>query len=559
MSSHSVHAVLLRWSLPLAVGLVASATAAPPEIVLRIGDPAPAIGTAGYTIESLVEPPSIVAASGGDDSYAVFHVTIAGPNVTANNSHVIYRWSRLGGIDRVARGGDTIVFADGTRVLTILESPIASPYGSVAFTAQMNDGQRGLVLWRPSAPPLGVARVGQSVVVTCDALNGGPCGPVAGTLGTLPTFADRKGMVFTATSSAGSVHHTLAFRGVIQNTGGFGTPDALWYRDLVDDGIGGTLDNLANSLQKANGLGFNNVYFDDFTDLAFCYGFGLLGLATVSRDAPYVVYEFSEPGAHVPLGRTYAPDLVPRRDLRCIGATAGYVGGLSNAPLDGVVANKGAWQVALFAATQSQVYSNTVTPAPAPAGATLGTPDGHALALAPAELEIESYFAVNLVGSVANGRSGVYRGRPGGPIFPVIYETETLAGSNDVVDQIWSVAVSGFGYSIAHVRLADQRQLVRLVSPYYTDPDEDVLATGDPITVAPGDVRAVTSFWVLGGSFGANPVLTGDSIDGLQSAFDEDFNAVFIVHYGAAGSAPAGAAIVAVPIEPTLFADGFEG
>lgn len=558
MSSLGMHAVRLCWSLPLALGMVATATAAAPEIILRIGDPAPAIGTAGYTIESFVEPPSIVGAAGTDYSFVVFHVTIAGPNVTPNNSHVIYHWWRLGGITRVARGGDTIVFADGTRMLTILESPIASPYGSVAFTAQMSDGQRGLVLWRPSAPPLGVARVGQSVVVTCDALNGGPCGPVAGILGTLPTFADRKGMVFTSDSSAGSIHHTFAFRGVIQNTGGFGTPDALWHRDLVDDGISGTLDNLANSLQKANGLGFNNVYFDDFTDLAFCFGGSLVGLATVSRDAPYVVYEFTQPRNHIPLGRTYAPDLVPRRDLRCIGATAGYAGGLSSAPLDGVVANKGAWQVNTFTATQSQVYSNTVTPAPAPAGAILGTPDGHALALAPeGDLAVESHFAVNLLGSPANGRSGVYRGKPGGPVFPVIYETETLTGGTDVVDQIWSVAVSAFGYSIAHVRLADQRQLIRLVSPGYGD-SEDVLATGDPITVAPGDVRAVTSFWMLGGTFGANPVLTGDSIDGIQSAFDENFNAVLVVYYGASGSAPAGAAIVSVPIEPTLFADGFE-
>lgn len=550
--------VVLPWLLAVAAVLSLPASAGPPEIILRIGQPAPQIGTAGYTIESFVEPPTIIGSADGTDSYAVLHVTIDGPNVTVANSHVIYRWSRSGGLARVARGGDTIVFSDGTRVLTILESPIASAYGSVAYTAQMSDGQRGLVLWRPSAPPLGVARVGQSVVVSCDAVAGGPCGPVSGTLGTLPTFADRKGLVYTALPQATSVRHKFYFRGAIQNTGGFGTPDALWRRELDDDGIAGVLENVANSLQKANGLGATNVYFDDFTDLAHCYPDLLLGLATVSRDAPYVVYLFASPGAHTPLGRSYAPDLVPRRDLRCLSLYGAYAGGLSDAPVDGVVANKGVWRINRDTAVQAQVYSNTVTPAPVPAGATLGVPIGQALALNFDDfIDVESTFAVNLIGSSANGRSAIYRRVPGGPLAAVLYETETLPGSNDVVDQIWSVGVNIYGFALVHLRLQDQRQLIRYAD-YGSGDEGNLLATGDPITVAPGDVRAVISFWMLGGTFGADPVVTSDGNDGLHSAFSDRGDAVLIVYYGASGSAPAGAAIAAVEVELVLFADGFE-
>lgn len=529
------------------------------ELVLKTGDPAPQIGTAGYTVESFVEPPSIVGSEDGRSSYAVFHITIAGPGVTAANSRVIYRWSRSDGLVRVARGGDSIVFPDGTRVLTFLESPIASELGAVAYTAQMDDGRRGLVLWRPAAPPLGVARVGQSVVIACDALAGGPCGPVSGTLGTLPTFADRKGMVFIAQTSAGTRRHLLAFRGVVQNTGGFGTPDALWYREVVDDGLAGTLVNLSNSLRKANGLGAGNIYFDDFTDLAFCDADTLLGLATVSQGAPFVVYRFAANGNHVPLGRDYAPDMVPRRDLHCLGSSGAYAGGLSSASFDGVVANKGVWLVDTVAGTQSQVYSNTVTPAPEPVGATLGIPLGQAQTIVfTADLfELGSVFAARMIGTAANGRAGIYVGLPGGPLEPLVYETQVLPGGPEVVDRIWSIAVDFYGDVLAHLRLADQRQAIRLFAQGL-GASLPVLTAGESIEIAPGDLRTLVSFWQLGGTFGADPVVTGVGLDGLQGAFSYNGDAVLLAYYAASASAPAGSAIVAAYLEQPLFADGFE-
>jgi len=537
------------------LALVACGSASAFEVIIRIGDPAPQIGTSGYTIESFVEPPSIISGSGPDSGYSVFHVTIAGPGVDANNSHVIYRWSRGVGLVRVARGGDSIVFPDGTRILTILESPLASVYGAVAYTSQLDDGRRGLVLWRPGVPSLGIARVGQSVVIPCDALAGGPCGPVAGTLGNLPTFADRKGMAFVSEFDLlGILRHQFAFRGVVQDTGGFGTPDALWYRELRENDIAGTLLNLSNSLRKAEGLGANNIYFDDFTDLSFCTASYLLGLATVSRDAPFVVYRFRETGVHTPLGRDYAPDMVPRRDLHCVGATGSYLGGLSNAPFDGVVANKGAWLVDTATAVQSQVYSNTVTPAPAPAGATLGVPLGQAPDILRGG---GSVFAARLIGSAANGRIGIYRGAPGSTLVPLIHETESLPGQSQVVDRIWSVAVDVFGLALVHLRLVDQRQAIRLVGTLPGD-SRAVLASGDSITVAPGDVRTLTSFWLLGGTFGTDPVVTGYGGDGLQGAFARNGDAVLVAYYAASSGAPAGAAMVAAQLSVPLFADGFE-
>jgi hypothetical protein len=535
--------------------LAACPSATALDVILRIGDPAPQIGTGGYTIESFVEPPSIVSDFTRDSGYAVFHVTIAGSGVVANNSHVIYRWSRGSGLQRVARGGDSIVFPDGTRVLTILESPMAARYGAVAYTSQMDDGRRGLVLWRPGVPPLGIARVGQGVVIPCDALAGGPCGPVAGTLGSLPTFADRKGLVFVSESDLlGIRRHHLAFRGVVQNTGGFGTPDALWYRELSEGNNAGTLLNLSNSLRKAEGLGATNVYFDDFTDLSFCSASFLLGLATVSRDAPFVVYRFRETGMHTPLGRDYAPDMVPRRDLHCGDQTGSYLGGLSGAPFDGVVASKGVWWIDTATAVQSQVYSNTVTPAPAPVGATLGAPLGQAPT---SMLGDGSVFAARMIGSSANGRAGIYIGAPGFALMPLIYETQVLPDASQVVDRIWSVAVDFYGLALAHLRFADQRQAVRLLSTELSEA-RTLLTTGDAIMVAPGDVRNLTSFWLLGGTFGNDPVVTGSGKDGLQGAFALNGDAVFVAYYGPSASAPAGAAMVATQISFPLFADGFE-
>ena len=50
------------------LALVACGSASAFEVIIRIGDPAPQIGTSGYTIESFVEPPSIISGSGPDSS-----------------------------------------------------------------------------------------------------------------------------------------------------------------------------------------------------------------------------------------------------------------------------------------------------------------------------------------------------------------------------------------------------------------------------------------------------------------------------------------------------------
>ncbi|HET7844957.1 MAG TPA: hypothetical protein VFL14_12455 [Xanthomonadales bacterium] len=541
------------------VGLVLGCVAACPpasaiDVVLRIGDPAPQIGTAGYTIESFVEPPSM--STGDFDTFTVFHVTIAGPGVTPNTSHVIYRWDRSSGVVRVARGGDVVTF-DGNeqRILTILESPIVNDQGWVAYTTQLDDFRRGMVVWQPSAPPLGVAKVGQPIELPCETVAGNACNPplVAGTLGTMATFDARAGAAFGSFYSLvlnGDVNQVV-FRGAVQAPG-FGTPDAVLLRQILPDGTSFGVKVVANSLMRADGAA--SGFFDDFTHLAMCRGGVVAGLATISQGAPYAIYRYDLGGVnHQLVARSYAPDATQRRDFHCLFEHVGYVGGVSSVALDGDATKKGVWIADLATLLHTQVYRNTATTVAIPAGATLGVPYGQAQAATVDD--VGSVFATNIIGSTANGKAGVFRSI-GGQLATLLFEEPpTLPGS---VDTIWTAHVTLGGEVVFHVRRADQGQsiLVRRDDGSLTEP----LRTGQSIAVAPGDVRTIDSFWALGGAFGADPVVTGDGTDGIQGAVSPFGEVALVVYYGATTGNP-GSAIITAPVIPpqVLFADGFEG
>jgi hypothetical protein len=551
-------AVLL---LPILAGIARPAGAN--DLILKIGDPAPHIGTAGYTIDSFVEAPSINGPINGTSAWVVFHVTIAGPNVIAANSHVIYRWSRSTGIEKVARGGEVIVFEDTSqRTLTFLETPMVDEFGWVAFTSQLDDGRRGLVVWSSPTTLRGVAHTGQEVVITCESISGAPCGPAVGTMTTMATFGDRRGAVFAGSTDPffGGTNHRVLFRGAVQATG-FGTPDALWLRDYSEGFPPSPLRNVANSLQKADGTGSNNTYFDDFTDVALCSGFYATGLATVSRDAPFAVYEYDEfDGDHTLITRSHAPDMVPRRDYHCLGSRAAYAGGVSPDPFDGDVTNKGVWLIE--GGGQAPIYLNTIAPAPDISGAVLGIPLGQALASHFGEAQ--SVFATRIVGGFAtNGRAGIWRSPFGGPIKPVGYESQEV-GIFSFIDRIYTASVSRYGDVVLHLTigsLGPSYEAIRIVSAYGTA--STVLTVGDSIDAGSSGQLVIDGFLTLGAIIGGDtPVVTGGADDGLPSAMSPSGELALVVYTrppaAALAGGPRGAAIMSMLVQPTLFADGFE-
>lgn len=516
------------------------------NLVLRTGDPAPDI--AGATIASFVEPPSIVESITPGEAYMALHVTIAGPGVTPETSHVIYRWSsETDQVRLIARGGDVVVFQIAGGVvgwnLTFLESPIASATGKVAFTAQTNAPGRGIVMGDPTNID-GLALVGQSVTLSCDSVSGVPCGPVAGTLSTMATFGDRKGAAFATyyEPELDLAEDTVVFRDAVQ-TSAFGVPDALWERSQVLGQLQ-PLNNLSNSLLKADGIDQSMVatYFDDFTDVAITDR-EIYGLATVSRAPGFAIYRYYAAVDHQLLARYHAPDMVPRRDLHVGAGQMSYAGGVTDMPFDGDTSTRGVWMLGTNGSPQQQLYQANVTPAPQfTALDTIGPPIGQALVA-----NGRSVFAANLTGGLYAGTATVWRGSPGQLPELVAYEDQGTPFASPI-EALWTVNANRFGDVAFHVRLADQRQAIFVIDS--RGRFIPVVKSGDQIVGG----RTIQSFWTLGGTFGADPVVTGAGNDGIQGAFTADGRVAALVTFTTAG----GAVVVAsVPLE--LFTDGFEG
>lgn len=557
---------------PLMPAIVAAALIANPvahaqvvsTLILRTGDIAPQLGTAPVFIQSFVEPPSISDAYEPGECYVPIRVTVEGETVVPQNQHVMYVWSCGFGLRKIVRTSEVASFPTTARAIVALESPIAGPDGVVAYTVQTDRPARGLVVNR-GVNNIGMVEVGDAVSIACESVSGPPCGPVAGTLSTMATFGDRKGAALGASITGFDPPYTtdtvVAFRGAVQTTG-FGVPDALWRIDT--SGGRGPLVNLANSLLHADGItGPPVAYYDDFTDVAMHdadAGPIVYGLATVSQGAPFVAYQFNENGSHDLLLRHHAPDLVPRRDFHVAGRLA-FAGGVTATPLDGRTFTRGVWTMRRDGSDLTQVYYATLTPAPGIPGATLGPPIGQAL-VNNFQFRVFSVFAANLVGSSLAGAAGVWRGVTAAedPGLLVLEQHTNVNGS--AVQAIWGVHVNSRGDVAFHTRLQDQRQAIFVI-----DVNNDfipVLLAGDPLPGSGGSL-VMDSFWTLGVTFGADPVVTGNGDDGIQGAFSEDGEIPVVVYTRSAGQPPGstnGAALlhVAVPLSPLppLFADGFE-
>lgn len=513
---------------------LSAAPAAAIELIAKVGDQAPGFA-GGTTITSFVEPPSI-----SDGGFAVFHVTVTG------GVHAILRWHRTTGLQRVAAGTDVVAFATGNKTLAFLETPIADESGWVAFTATLSDGARGMVVWEPPSTLHAVAEVGQTVSIECDTVGGGNCGPILAPLGTMATFADRKGAIFRL---YGDTIHEVEFRGSVTTSG---TPDAVWRWALIDDlPDPPTFWNLASSFEWADGTEAA-TYFDDFTDLAAC-GDTRFVLGTVSHNAPYTAYDFNALGnARALQDRAEAPDMVARKDLHCANeSTFAYVGGRTDEPFDGDVTKKGVW------IGTTQLYSNTVTAAAGLTGSTLGTPLGQALTRHDPPFSV---FAANILGSTWNGRAGVWRGNGLGALELLLYELEPLSDPVDSIDAIWAVHVGGTNANAFHVRTTSLDQAI--LRAFGANVAERVLTTGDTFPVAGGGTYTVDSFWTLGGTFGSDPVVTGTGQDGQLSALNARGEMALLMTVTPGGAGPEGGSAVTgafqVVIDPLIFADSFD-
>ena len=555
-------------AIALALGLPAVAIAqgtVVTTLILRTGDLAPQLGTAPVFIESFAEPPSITNGLASDTSYVPIRVTLMGETIVPANKHVIYLWKRGTGLQKVVRSGEVAQFPSTTRALVTLESPIADDSGAVAFTAQTDRPARGIVV-RNLTTMIGMAEVGDAVSLACESVSGAPCGPAAGTLATMPTFGDRKGAAFgneIVFSNPGR-REVVAFRGTVQAPG-FGVPDALWRVDLFGN-IRSPLHNLANSLLHADGITPPPVtYYDDFTDVALCpYLAGsleVMGLATVSQGPPFAIYRFNQFGDDVLQLRHHAPDLAPRRDLHCNYFSLSFAGGVTSNPLDGNTFTRGAWSLDESGSNPTQVYRANSTPAPGIPGSALGVPLGQALGRDSESEGARPVFAANIVGSAFDGAAGVWRGRNTAEDPVLIAHEQQSSPFGSAIATIWGVHVNHFGEVVLHVRLADQRQALFAVD--YLGRTIPMLVAGAPL---PGDPTLVMdSFWTLGVTFGADPVVTGAGIDGIQGAFTTEHEIPVVVYTRTAAQPPGtstGAALlhVTVPVAPPppLFADSFE-
>jgi len=296
------------------------------------------------------------------------------------------------------------------------------------------------------------------------------------------------------------------------------------------------------------------TYFDDFTDVVLCDGTFLVGLATVSRDAPYAVYSFQEGGdLHALVKRGYAPDATPRRDLHCLDPYLGYIGGYSLDPDPGDETDKGAFLIDLDTDRLNQMYASTLTVPPDPPATTLGAPVGAAITrdsqfgMLPAMV-----YAARLIGPIFAGRDAIYLDLDFGPAYMIAYENDLARN----IDTLWSAAVDARGNVALHLRRPDLTQEVRVVDPRGNTLES--IRAGDPITIAPGDTRSITTFWLLGGTFGNDVVVTGAGGDGQVGAITNRGELVLLINYSAAPGGQPGVVVVSAPVVPEGFKDGFE-
>jgi hypothetical protein len=501
------------------------------DLILKIGDPAPALG-AGVTIASFLEPPST-----SDSGDVVFHVTVTGTGVTTSNDEVIYRWYGSSGFDLVAREGDAVSFASGMRTLTFLETPIVDDGGHVAFTSQLDDLKRGMVVWGfPGLPTLKpVVKVGETVTIRCEKTDGSPCTtPTAsGALATMATFADRKGATFR---SIGPDEHEILFRGSV---GISGSPDSLWRWSGTDSGgVDTEVTSLAGGFEIADGTE-NGTYYQGFTDVAACNQ--LVGLVAVSNGAPLANFVFDPDGPpHTLLDRYYTIDTVLRDDLHCYGNHYSYLGGHSDAASDHDQTKRG-----VFIGTD-QLYQATVTSSELP-NHTIGAPLGQTLTR---DDPPRSVFAANMIGTTYNGKAGVWRKAVGAPTTLLLYELQPLSDPPADVATIWAVHAGGTGVVAFHVLMNDSKQALL---GYKNGSVFKIAAKGDTVPDGAG-TKTIDSFWTLGGAFGSDPVVTGTGADGLTSALNARGEFFFLAYF----TSGAGILKATIDLPDTIFLDGFE-
>lgn len=516
---------------------VPAAAASPLQVVLRVGDTAPGFA-GGTTVTSFVEPPSI--SNGG---FAVFHVTVTG------GIHAIYRWHRTTGVTLVAKGTDSLAFATGSKTLTFLETPIADDLGWVAFTATLDDGQRGMVVWRPTGALYPVAEVGQTVSIQCEKTDFTPCtvNPVLGPLQNMATFNDRKAAIFRSHFDLED-RHELFFAGTVTTSG---SPQGLFRWSIENDGGGESFGSVASTFMHYPG-GSSTSYFNSFTSLAACgsYRFALVGVAA-NPPLGVIDVDWSGGNAHISQDRHYTVDSVQRFDLHCrVPGLYAFAGARSDVANDHTQSLRG-----VFVGTD-QVYEYGQS-APVPdALSTLAQPFGQAMTH---DDPPRSVFATRISGGGYGGSDGVWLGTVGGAVFDLLVETHSLPAPAELIGQIWAVHVGGTGTVAYHLSTNVSGQSIVRNSTRLGNPKR-VLTAGDVVPDGSGGFSTVDSFWTLGGGFG-DPVVTGTGADGLVSALNDSGQFVLVVYTtpGAGLQAQGGAATGGMyVVELGLFADDFE-
>jgi hypothetical protein len=526
---------LRRSMILLALALPGPLAALDLDTVARVGDPAPGFA-GGTTITSFVEPPSI-----NDAGFVALHVT-----VSPSNTHAIYRWHRSQSLQLVARGTDQLAFATGTKTLTFLETPIVDDLGWVAFTATLDDGARGMVVWRPTGTLYPVAEVGQTVSIQCEKTDFTPCtvNPVLGPLQTMATFNDRKAAIFRRHFDVEEMHE-LFFAGVVTTSG---SPQGLFRWAIEDDGGSESFASVASTFMHFPG-GSSTSYFNVFSNLAACGSFRY-ALVGVGSNPPLGVIDIDWTGgnAHIAQDRHYTVDLVQRTDLHCVPGDYSFAGARSDVPNDHTQSLRG-----VFVGTDQVYQYGQAAPVP-DALSTLAQPFGQAMTR---DAPPRSVFATRISGGGYNGKDGVWLGTVAGAVFDLMVETHSLPAPAELVNQIWAVHVGGSGTVAYHLATSVSGQSIVRNSTRLGNPKR-VLTAGDVIPDGAGGFATIDSFWTLGGGFG-DPVVTGTGADGLISALNDSGQFALVVFTTPAGSLQLGTATAGVYVaELGLFADDFE-
>jgi hypothetical protein len=397
-------------ALAVALALAAPLAAVDFEQIVVVGDPAPGF-PGGTVITSLVEPPSI-----NDAGFVVFHVTVTG------GVHAIYRWHSTPGLAQVASGSDSLLFATGLKTLSFLETPIVDDLGWVAFTATLDDGARGMVVWSPADALYAVAEVGQTVAIQCEKTDFTPCAvnPVQGPRATMATFNDRKAAIFRRHFDV-EEKHELFSAGTVTAAA---SPQGLFRWAIEDDGGNQSFASVASTMMHYPG-GSSTSYFNAFSNLA-ARGSFRYALVGVAANPPLGVIDIDWTGgnAHISQDRHYTVDTVQRFDLHCAPGDYSFAGARSNEPNDHTQSLRG-----VFINTD-QVYAIGDSAQVPDKISTLAQPFGQAMTR---DDPPRSVFAARISGGGWGGSGGAYLGTTGGDVFDLLIEANPLTNPTELI------------------------------------------------------------------------------------------------------------------------------